>query len=177
MPDPSIRYATMPDLATAQALSASAWSAMRCSPQPSCDAAQITRFVYPIIKLTDGRYAIIIKLGDFFVGEHLTLQNGKSFNLTAGQISSLATRAGMGTLLPDILPVALLNSRVTAPQLTAINAYGNTHPTFKANFTLLTSGAIDLQGTLIWSVMNELITAGILTQGNVLVITASAPTS
>lgn len=253
--DASLRYATMPDLATAQALSASAWQAMRCTPQPTCDppqlvgpissgtytsgtgavslvtsaphgipvgafftlsgmtgtgsvtnlnaewtattgtigatlnftaptgltltisggvvSAAVTKSNYPIIGLSDlTRYAIVIHTGDVYQGEHLTLPNGKSFNLTAGQIASLATRAGMGTLLPDILPIALVNSRVTAPELSAINTYGNTHPTFKTNFTALTSGPIDLQNPLTNTVFNELQSAAVLTAARIAVILA-----
>jgi hypothetical protein len=171
--DASLRYATIPDLATAQALSAAAWAAVRCTPQPQCDPAQVTQYVYPIIGLSDQvRYAIVIHTGDVYQGEHLSLPNGKSFDLTANQIASLATRAGMGTLLPDILPIALVNSRVTAPELSAINTYANAHPAFKTNFTTLTSGPIDLEGTLVNTVFNELQSASLLTAARVAVILA-----
>lgn len=176
--DVSLRYATTPDIPTAQALSAAAWAAMRCTPQPQCDPAQVTQYNYPIIGLSDGtRYAIVIHTGDVYQGEHLSLPNGRSFNLTAGQIASLATRAGMGTLLGDILPIALVNSRVTAPELSAINVYANAHPTFKTNFTTLTSGPIDLQNPLTNTVFNELVTAGVLTSARVAVILAPQATS
>lgn len=258
--DASLRYATMPDLATAQALSAAAWAAVRCTPQPACDPAQVTQFNYPIIGLTDlSRYAIVIHTGDIYQGEHLAITNAKvatvgsgiytsgsgtvllttkaahglgvgvpfkltgmtgtgsfsnlnatfvtttgttgttlnfatstgqtmtisggmvlankTFDLTANQIASLATRAGMGTQLPDILPIALVNSRVTAPELSAINTYANAHPTFKTNFTTLTSGPIDLEGTLVNTVFNELQGAGILIQTRIAVILAPQPAS
>ena len=174
--DPSLRYATEPDLATAQALSAAAWAAVRCSPQPACDVQQVTNYVYPIVGLTDGiRYAIVIHTGDVYQGEHLSLPNGKSFNLTPSQIASLATRAGMGTLLPDILSVALLNSRITTPEFNAATAYANTHPAFKVKWNLVLGGPSDLEGTNIWDVLNELQTAGILTADRVLAITQPNP--
>lgn len=176
--DPSLRYATMPDLATAQALSAAAWAAVRCTPQPSCDPAQVTQFNYPIIGLSDQvRYAIVIHTGDVYQGEHLSLPNGKSFNLTAPQIASLATRAGMGTLLPDILPIALVNSRVLAGEGTAINTYKGTHPTFATNYNLLISGPIDLTNPLTNTVFNELISAAVLTQARATVILAPQASS
>lgn len=171
--DASLRYATFPDLPTAQALSAAAWAAVRCTPQPSCDKAQVTQFNYPIIGLSDQvRYAIVIHSGDVYQGEHLSLPNGKSFDLTANQIASLQTRTQIGTLLPDILPIALVNSRVLAAELTAINTYANAHATFKANYTTLTSGPIDLENPLTNTVFNELQTAGVLTAARIAVILA-----
>ena len=175
--DASLRYATMPGLATAQALSAAAFAAVDCSPitmPGNCDPNRKTKMNYPIVGLTDGRYAIVIHTGDVFQGEHIRV-GGKSFDLTAGQIASLATRQGMGTLLGDILQLALVNSRVTAPELTAITAYANAHPAFKTNWTALISGPIDLQAPLIGAVMNELQTAGILTATRVAVIAAPNP--
>lgn len=170
--DASLRYATMPDLASAQALSAAAWAAVRCTPQPQCDAAQVTQFNYPVIGLSDGtRYAIVIHTGDVRQGEHIVYGN-KTFDLTAGQIAALATRAGMNTLLADVLPIALVNSRVTGPELSSINTYGNTHATFKANFTTLTSGAIDLTNPLKDTVFNEIQSAGLLTAARIAVILA-----
>lgn len=172
--DASLRYATLPDLATAQALSAAAWAAVRCGPPGDpCDKAQVTQRVYDIIGLSDQvRYAIVIHSGDVYQGEHLSLPNGKSFDLTANQIAALQTRAQIGTLLPDILPIALVNSRVTAPELSAINTYGNTHATFKANFTTLTSGPIDLKNPLTNTVFGELQSAGVLSADRVAVILA-----
>lgn len=161
--DPTLRYASFPSLATAQALSASAWAAVRCTPQPACDPAQVTQFNYPIITLVNGNSAIVIHSGDVFQGEHLTLPNGKSFNLTAGQIAALATRAAMGTQLPDILPVALINSRITAPQLSAINTYAGTHPAFNTTFTVIKSGPSDLQSGVLYGAMAELVAAGVIT--------------
>lgn len=171
--DASLRYATSPDLATAQALSAAAWAAVRCTPQPDCDRAQVTQFVYPIVGLTNGKYAIVIHTGDVYQGEHLSLPNGKSFDLTAGQIASLQTRAQIGVLLADILPIAVVNSRVTAPQMTAINAYKAGHASFATNYNLLISGPIDLQNPLTNTVFNELQQAGILTATDVATILAS----
>lgn len=171
--DASLRYATFPDYPSALAVSQAAFNAVKCTPQPDCDKAQVTTNWYPIIGLSDlTRYAIVIHLGDVFQGEHVVLKSGKSFDLTAGQIASLATRSGMGTLLPDILPIALVNSRVTAPELSAINTYGNTHATFKANFTTLTSGPIDLQNPLTNTVFSEIQSAGLLSSARVQVILA-----
>lgn len=170
--DASLRYSIQPDLATAQALSAAAWAAVRCTPQPSCDAAQVTQFVYSIQGLTNGKYAIVIHSGDVYQGEHLSLPNGKSFDLTAGQIASLQTRSQIGVLLADILPIALVNSRATAQQITAINNYANAHASFKTNYTLLISGPIDLQNPLTNTVFNELQQAGILTASDVATILA-----
>lgn len=161
--DPSLRYASFSSLATAQALSASAWQAVQCTPQPACDPAQVTQFNYPIITLVNGNSAIVIHSGDVFQGEHLTLPNGKSFNLTAGQIAALATRAAIGTQLPDILPVALINSRITAPQLSAINTYASTHPAFNTTFTAIKSGPSDLQSGVLYGAMAELVGAGVIT--------------
>lgn len=176
--DASLRYATMPDLATAQALSASAWAAVRCTPQPQCDPAQVTQFVYPIIGLSDQvRYAIVIHTGDVYQGEHLSLPNGRSFNLTANQIASLATRAGMGTLLPDILPLALVNSRLLAAESTAINTYKAGHASFATNYNSLISGPIDLTNPLTNTVFNELQSAAVLTAARIAVILAPQPAS
>ena len=75
--DATLRYAEFADLPTAQALSAAAWAAVRCTPQPSCDVAQITQFVYPVIGLTNGHYAIVIHTGDVYQGEHMA-KNDKS---------------------------------------------------------------------------------------------------
>lgn len=172
--DASLRYATFPDLATAQALSAAAWAAVRCGPPGDpCDKAQVTQRVYDIIGLSDQvRYAIVIHSGDVYQGEHLSLPNGKSFDLTANQIASLQTRAQIGTLLPNILPIALVNSRVTAPELSTINTYANAHATFKTNYQLLISGPIDLQNPLTNTVFGELQTAGILSADRIAVILA-----
>ncbi len=176
--DASLRYATFSDLATAKALSASAWAAVRCVPQPACDSAQVTKFNYPIIGLSDGtRYAIVVHSGDVYQGEHLSLPNGKSFDLTANQIASLQTRSQIGTLLPDILPVALVGSRVLTAETTAINAYKLTHPAFAANYNLLISGPIDLQNPLTATVFNELQTVGILTQARATAILAQQATA
>lgn len=171
--DAALRYATMPDLATARALSASAWAAVRCTPQPGCDPAQVTQFVYPIIGLSDGtRYAIVLHSGDVYQGEHLSLPNGKSFDLTANQIASLQTRAQVGTLLPNVLPLALVNSRVLAAEMTAINTYKGSHPAFATNYNLLISGPIDLQNPLTGTVFNELLSAGVLTFARMWIILA-----
>ena len=80
---------------------------------------------------------------------------GRCFDLTANQIAALQTRAQMNTLLPDILQLALVNSRVLPAELTAINNYANAHAAFKTNWTLLLSGPIDLEAPLITTVMNE----------------------
>lgn len=171
--DPSVRYAVEPDLATAQALSAAAWAAVRCAPQPDCDKAQVTKFVYPVIGLSDlTRYAIVIHTGDVYQGEHLSLPNGKSFDLTAGQIASLQTRAQVGTLLPDVLQVALVNSRVLPAESTAINTYKAGHASFATNYNSLISGPIDLLNPLTNTVFNELISAGVLTAARAQVILA-----
>jgi hypothetical protein len=171
--DPSLRYATFADLPTAQALSAAAWAAVRCTPQPACDPAQVTQFNYPIIGLSNlTGYAIVIHTGDVYQGEHLSLPNGKSFNLTANQIASLQTRAQIGTLLSDILQLALVNSRLLTAETNAINTYKGTHPTFATNYNLLVSGPIDLQNPLTNTVFNELISAGVLTQARATVILA-----
>ena len=69
--DASLRYATFPDLPTAQAISAAAWAAVQCQPQPTCDSAQVTKYVYPVIGLTNSTYAVVIHSGDAFVGEHI----------------------------------------------------------------------------------------------------------
>lgn len=176
--DATLRYATMPDLATAQALSAGAWAAVRCTPQPTCDKAQVTQFNYPIIGLSDGtRYAIVIHSGDVYQGEHLVLPNGKSFDLTANQIASLQTRAQIGTLLPDILPLALVNSRLLPAESTAINTYKAGHASFSTNYNLLISGPIDLEGTLVGTVFNELVANAVLTPDRVAVILAPQATS
>lgn len=174
-PDPSIRYAAFADLPTAQALSAAAWAAVRCTPQPQCDPAQVTQFNYPIIGLSDLTFAIVIRTGDVYQGEHLSLPNGKSFNLSAGQIASLATRAGMGTRLADVLQVALVNSRVLAGETTAINTYKAGHPSFATNYNTLVSAAIDLQNPLTATVFNELVSAGVLTAARAAVILAPQP--
>lgn len=173
--DPTLRYATFPDLATARSLTAQGWQTIQCQPQPACDAAQITKYLYPVIGLTDGRYAIVIRSGDVFQGEIVTV-NGRTFALTAGQIAALSTRAQMGTLLGDIIPIAVANSRITAPQLSAINTYNNTHAAAKTRWNLLISGPIDLQGTLIWTAMTEYQTAGILTAEDVQKITLPVST-
>lgn len=171
--DASLRYATFADLPTAKALSAAAWAAVRCTPQPSCDTAQVTQFNYPIIGLSDQtRYAIVIHSGDVYQGEHLSLPNGKSFDLTANQIASLQTRAQIGTLLPDILPLALVNSRVLPAEGTAINTYKAGHASFATNYNLLVSGPIDLEGTLVNTVFNELQFASVLTAARIAVILA-----
>lgn len=170
--DASLRYATMPDLATAQSLAHAAWLAVQCDPQPTCDVQQVTKYVYPIVGLSNGKYAIVIHTGDVYQGEHLSLPNGKSFDLTAQQISSLSTRPAMAGLLADVLTVATVGSRITAPQNTAIMAYANTHPAFKTSYQTLTGAPIDLQGTLIYTVLNELRSAGILTDADITAITA-----
>ena len=170
--DASLRYATMNDLPTAQSLSAQAWAAMQCQPQPSCDKAQVTKYVNPVIGLTNGKYAIVIHTGDVYQGEHLTLPNGKSFNLTAQQIASLSTRPQMAGLLADVLTVAVVGSRITAQQSTAINTYANTHATFKTNYNLLISAPIDLTAPLIDTVLNELKGAGMLTDNDIATIKA-----
>ena len=175
--DASLRYASFPSLATALALSQSAWQAVRCTPQPSCDPAQITQFNYPIITLVNGNSAIVIHSGDVYQGEHLSLPNGKSFNLTANQIAALQTRAQVGTQLPDILPLALVNSRLTQAQTTAISTYVASHATFKANYQALTAGPIDLEGPLLSPVTSELLSAGILTAADVSVIFAPQTTA
>lgn len=175
--DASLRYATMPDLATAQALSTAAWAAVRCTPQPACDPAQVTQFNYPIIGLSDLTYAIVLRTGDVYQGEHLSLPNGKSFDLTAGQIASLQTRVQMGTRLADVLQVALVNSRVLAGESTAINTYKAGHPTFATNYNLLISGPIDLQNPLTNTVFNELVSAGVLTAARAAIILAPQPVS
>lgn len=170
--DASLRYATAPDLATAQQYSAAAFTALRCSPQPGCDKAQVTKYWYPIIGLSDGTYAVIVRSGDFYQGETVTLPNGKTFTLTQNQINALATRAQMNTRLPDILPIALVNSRVTAPELSAINTYANAHATFKTNYQLLISGPIDLQNPLTNTVFGELQSVGVLSADRITVILA-----
>lgn len=175
--DPSVRYVVQVDLATAQALSATAWTAVRCTPQPQCDAAQVTKWVYPITGLSDLTFAIVIHTGDVYQGEHLSLPNGKSFNLTAGQIASLQTRAQMGTRLADVLQVALVNSRVLPAETTAINTYKAGHASFATNYNTLVSAAIDLQNPLTNTVFNELIGAGVRTAARAQVILAPQPVS
>lgn len=98
--DASLRYAILPDLASAQALSAGAWSAVKCSPQPACDKAQVTQFNYPVIVLKDGTYAVVLHSGDPKQGEHI-ITNGKTFDLTAQQIAGLKTAPDVSKLLPD----------------------------------------------------------------------------
>lgn len=173
--DPSLRYATFPDLATAQSLSKQAWDAVK-NVTPGKDAAAVTKYNYPVIGLTDGRYAVIVRSGDVYQGETVTV-NGRTFALTAGQIASLATRAGMGALLGDMLPVAVANSRVTAQQMTAINTYNNAHASAKANWNLLISKVIDLQDDLIHTVMTEYRAAEILTGDDVTKITTPIATA
>lgn len=175
--DATLRYASFPSLATAQALSASAWAAVRCTPQPQCDPAQVTQFNYPIITLVNGNSAIVLHTGDVFQGEHLTLANGKSFNLTAGQIASLQTRAQVGTQLPDILSVALINSRITAPQLAAINTYAGTHAAFNTTFTAIKAGPSDLASGVLQGAMAELVAAGVITSATAAIIYAPQTTA
>lgn len=173
MIDTTLRYAVAPDLATAKTYSAAAWAALQCSPQPSCDQAQVTKYWWPIIGLSDGtRYAVVLHDGDVYQGLTITLPSGKSFTLTQNQINALQTRAQMGTLLSDILPVALVNSRAIAGEATAINAYRSSHPTFATNYNALVSGPIDLQNPLTDAVFNELQSAGVLTAARIAVILA-----
>lgn len=176
--DASLRYATEPDLPTAQALSAAAWAAVRCTPQPSCDAAQVTQWNYPVIGLSDlVRYAIVIHTGDVYQGEHIVIADGKTFDLTAQQIASLGNRAAIGTLLPDILPLALVNSRLLAAESTAINTYKAGHASFATNYNSLISGPIDLTNPLTNTVFNELQSAAVLTAARIAVILAPQPAS
>ena len=102
--DACLRYASFPSLATAQALSASAWQAVQCTPQPSCDPAQITQFNYPIITLVNGNSAIVIHSGDVYQGEHLSLPNGKAFDLTADQIAALQSAPRLARNCPPSCP-------------------------------------------------------------------------
>jgi len=175
--DASLRYASFPSLATAQALSASAWQAVQCTPQPSCDPAQITQFNYPIITLVNGNSAIVIHSGDVYQGEHLSLPNGKSFNLTANQIAALQTRAQVGTQLPDILPVALVGSRLTTAQTNALNTYRGTHSTFNTNYNALVAGPIDLEGSLLAPVSAEMVSSGLFTSTDIATIFAPQTTA
>lgn len=174
--DPTLRYAVAPDLATALTYSQAAWTALKCSPQPQCDARQVTTQWYPIIGLSDlTRYAIVIHDGDVYQGQTITLPSGKSFQLTAQQIAALQTRAQVGTLLPDILQLALVASRMTGPETSAITTYANAHASFKTNYQTLTSGPIDLQNPLTNTVFNELQSAGVLTAARIAVILAPQP--
>lgn len=174
----SLRYAVAPDLATAQTYSAAAWAALQCTPQPDCDRAQVTKYWWPIIGLSDGtRYAVVLHDGDVYQGLTITLPSGKSFTLTQNQINALQTRAQMGTLLPDILPIALVNSRAIAGEAAAINAYKSSHPAFAANYNTLVSGPIDLQNPLTNTVFGELQSAGVLSADRVAVILAPQPSS
>lgn len=176
--DASLRYAVAPDLATAQIYSQAAWLALQCTPQPNCDKAQVTKYWFPVIGLSDlTRYAIVIHSGDVYQGETITLPSGKSFQLTAQQIAALQTRAQVGTLLPDILPLALVASRLTGPEQTAITTYANAHASFKTNYQSLTSGPIDLQNPLTNTVFNEIQSAGLLSSARVQVILAPQVTS
>ena len=183
--DASLRYAVFADCPTAMAISVAAWKAVQCQPQigpdgttkTGCDPAQVTKTNYQVIGLSDlTRCAVVIHLGDYYQGEQIgPLANGKTYRLTAGQIASLQTRAQIGTLLPDILPVALAGSRLTATgKTTAVQTALNANPTLKAQYTTLTSGPIDLYpGNLVWTVMNGLVVAGALTQADVQAITAT----
>lgn len=176
--DPTLRYAVAPDLATALTYSQAAWNALKCTPQPQCDAAQVTTRWYPVIGLSDlTRYAIVIHNGDVYQGQTITLPSGKSFQLTAQQIAALQTRAQVGTLLPDILQLALVASRMTGPETSAITTYANAHASFKTSYTTLTSGPIDLQNPLTDTVFSELIGAGVLTAARAAVILAPQPVS
>jgi hypothetical protein len=176
--DVSLRYAVAPDFPTAFTYSQAAWLALECTPQPTCDAAQVTQDWFPVIGLSDlTRYAIVLHVGDYYQGETITLPSGKSFALTAQQIAALSTRAQAGTLLPDILPLALVGSRMTGAETSAITTYANTHPSFKTNYTQLTSGPIDLQNPLTNTVFNELVSSAVLTAARVAVILAVQPTS
>lgn len=176
--DPSLRYAVAPDLPTAKTYSQAAWLALQCSPQPTCDLAQVTQFWFPIIGLSDGvRYAIVIRQGDVYQGETITLPSGKSFQLTAQQIAALQTRAQVGTLLPDVLPLALVASRMTGAEQSAITAYAGTHPTFNTNYQTLLSGPIDLQNPLTDTVFGELQSSAVLTADRIAVILAPQPSS
>ena len=175
--DASLRYASFPSLATAQALSASACHAVQCTPQPSCDPAQITQFNYPIITLVNGNSAIVIHSGDVYQGEHLSLPNGKTFDLTANQIAALQTRAQGGTQLPDILPVALVGSRLTTAQATALNTYRGTHSTINTNYNALVAGPIDLEGSLWTPVAAEMVSSGLFTSTDIATIFAPQTTA
>lgn len=171
--DISLRYAVAPDLPTAQTYSQAAWLALRCTPQPTCDTAQVTQFWFPVDGLSDlARYAIVLHVGDYYQGETITLPSGKSFALTAQQIAALQTRAQVGTLLPTILPLALVGSRLTTQETNAINTYAGTHPTFASNFATLESGPIDLLNPLTNTVFNELIASAVLTAARVAVVLA-----
>lgn len=174
--DPTLRYAVAPDLATALTYSQAAWNALKCTPQPQCDKAQVTTQWYPVIGLSDlTRYAIVIHDGDVYQGQTITLPSGKSFQLTAQQIAALQTRAQVGTLLPDILQLALVAGRMTGPETSAITTYANAHASFKTNYQTLTSGPIDLQNPLTNTVFNELQSAGVLTAARIAVILAPQP--
>lgn len=176
--DPTLIYAVAPDFPTAQTYSQAAWLALRCTPQPGCDAAQVTQFWLPVIGLSDlVRYAIVLHVGDYYQGETMTLPSGKSFQLTAQQIAALQTRVQVGTLLPDVLPLAVVGSRLLPAETNAINAYAGTHPTFASSFATLESGPIDLEGTLVNTVFNELIASDVLTAARVAVILAVQPCS
>jgi hypothetical protein len=176
--DAALRYAVAPDLATAKTYSVAAWTALQCTPQPDCDRAQVTKFWWPIIGLSDGtRYAVVLHDGDVYQSLTITLPSGKSFTLTQNQINALQTRAQMGTLLADILPLALVNGRATAPETTAITNYIGSHPAFKTKYQTLTSGPIDLLNPLTDTVFGELQTAGILTAARVAAILAPQASS
>lgn len=171
--DPTLRYATFPDCATAQQVSASAWNAVKCT-TPGCDKAAVTTSWYQVVGLTDlTKCAVVIHLGDVYQGENITI-NGRTFALTAGQIASLATRQGMGTQLGDILPVALVGTRLGATGKTAaVNTAVNGDPALKTDYQTLTSKAIDLQDPLLGSVMSRLVAKGALTDADVAAITAA----
>jgi hypothetical protein len=177
--DDKLRYATFPNLATAQSWNTGAWQNLRCTPQPQCEPVSAGTYIYPMVGLTDGtKVAIVLHSGDLHTGE--TVCNGlhtKCFSLTANEILSLATRAAMGTQLPDILSVAFMNGRLIGGELTAINTYANipAHSAFKANWNLLISGPIDLQAPLVGTVMAELQSAGVLSAARVAAITAPNP--
>jgi len=184
--DASLRYAVFPYCPSAMAVSVAAWQAVQCQPQlgpdgttkTGCDPEQVSQRAYPVVGLTDlTRCAVVIRLGDFYAGEQIgPLPNGKTYRLTAGQIASLATRQGMGTLLGDILSVATVGTRLGLTGKTAaVNAAVNANQQLKTDYATLTSGPIDLQNPLTASVMSRIVAAGALTDVQVSAILAPNP--
>lgn len=91
--DASFKYLILPDQKAAEALSSSAWDAIKCSPQPDCDRVQITKYLYPVLPLNDGTAVVVIKAGDPNFGENVQVKSGKNFALSPSQVSALVPQS------------------------------------------------------------------------------------
>lgn len=165
-------YLVQPDVPTAQTRSAALWQQVQCQPQPTCDAAQITKRLLQVQPLIDGTATLVVPAGANLAALATNQVTAGVAALTPAEQAAV-TPLTNDTRLPWLVAFAAFEARLTAVNPTAITSLtgANAVSALGLAWTAIKATAVtNLQSTQVATLMAAMETAGIITRQQAAVI-------